>query len=178
MSPRIHSFDPWKFEKLDGKDAMSVLKEASGGLKNGWWLSAGTLLGFYRDGGFIPHDTDIDVAVIGRQDMSYLPETYRPIRVVTDKDGRRYQSAYIHDPTNIIFDCLHYWPHPEKEGVFYTESEKGFLYRDKNMIENIVMHDFGELGEWPVPRETEKYLEIWYGTWQIPVEKSKTKWER
>lgn len=41
------------------KDLDKIFRET----KTEYWLSCGTLLGFYRDGDFIGHDTDTDVCV-------------------------------------------------------------------------------------------------------------------
>lgn len=51
---------------LDQQVALKVLSSAVRALNDGgvsYWLTDGTLLGFYRENGFISHDSDIDLAV-------------------------------------------------------------------------------------------------------------------
>lgn len=175
MSVRIKNFSSFPFEKLSGKDVKKVLIESIEYLNEGWWLSAGTLLGLERDGDFIPHDTDIDVGMIG-DDIPDLPnDRYRPIRFVIDDQGRRHQSAYIHKESKIIFDILHY--HEYDENTYYTESEKGRLYRDKDMLEDIKVKEYIGL-KLNVPKDVNKYLTIWYDDWKVPKVGGKTKWKK
>src|SRR6185503_20920991 len=37
-----------------------------------WWVASGTALGLVRDGGLIPHDTDIDFEMLGEPGSSWL----------------------------------------------------------------------------------------------------------
>lgn len=164
----------WRFrvEPLEGKDVLSVLLDGLKYIDGKHWLSAGTLLGLERDGGFIPHDTDIDIAVIGPEEIK-MGEDYEPIRFVT-KDDKPMQRAYIHKPSNIIFDIFHYY---EKEDKIYNTQEQGSIYRSKHLIEPLSIKSY--LGhKFSVPNDVNAYLTEWYGDWRTPVRNGKTEWVR
>lgn len=164
---------PYSLDPMERKDPLSTLLEGIKILEGKhWWLSAGTLLGLYRDKGFIPHDTDIDVAVLGDIDREGLGKDFELVRSVTERDGRHMQSAYIHLPSMIIFDILHYWPDGED---YYTESEKGKLFRPTSIIDKLGTLEHGG-HEFPVPGDVEYYLELWYGDWRTPRTGGKTNW--
>ena len=59
-----------------------------------YWLFGGTLLGWYRDCGIIPHTTDMDVAVRASQLDSPLVDAFRgkPKLPLTTAFGRRNDS--------------------------------------------------------------------------------------
>ena len=55
---------PFTISPLKGKHAEKTLSKGMSCLSDYTaWLSAGTLLGFYRDCRLIPHDTDIDIGL-------------------------------------------------------------------------------------------------------------------
>lgn len=175
MRVKVLNHGGYKQETLEGKqeECFNLLvktKELLAGKK--WWLSAGTLLGIYRDNKFIPYDTDIDIGMIG--DEHTLPPEFKLIRSVVDEDGRRHQSAYIYEPSNIIYDILHYWE--EEDGTYFTTSEKGTLYRDPEMFKlgKLVFRE----ESFPVPLETEEYIKKWYPNWETPIINYKTRWSK
>ena len=45
-------------------EGLIVLKDVLNSNLDRWFLSGGTLLGFYRDGDFIPWDWDVEVTVL------------------------------------------------------------------------------------------------------------------
>lgn len=161
----------FSMERLEGKDALSVLLDGLSHFQQPYWLSAGTLLGLEREGRFLPHDTDIDVAVRGGEAVQ-LSKDYIPIRFVdTDKPMQR---AYLHRPTNIIFDIFHYYDIDDK---IYNQQEKGSIYRTKSLVEPLVEKEY--LGHtFSVPNDIDKYLTEWYGDWRTPVIGGKTEWQK
>ena len=131
------------------------------------WVDAGTLLGLVRDSDFIPHDTDIDIAVILTPDEGLaldLPagDVVRQVRW----QHLPMQFAYWHD--GVIVDLYFY----------YSGIEKGYLV---NCNTNCVLripdkYAQAELGsfEWsglsiPTPSPVDDYLEWTYGSdWRTP----------
>lgn len=162
--------NPFPFERLEGKDAMAVLLDGLSHFKQPYWLSAGTLLGLERDNQLIPHDTDIDIAVLESEEVT-LPDEYKPIRFIT-LGGKPMQRAYLHEPTKIIFDIFHYYKYGD---VLYNTQDAGSI---RHLISNIFPLRVKEyLGhKFCVPTDIDAHLTEWYGDWRTPVEGGKTEW--
>ena len=104
-------------EPLEGKDCFDILNRGikileSMGLK--YWISAGTALGLYRDGDFIPHDTDIDVEILLDKPLNIakLQQLFEADGFKTFLKCRKLdkfmQVAFMSD-TKIIFDIYIYY---------------------------------------------------------------------
>jgi phosphorylcholine metabolism protein LicD len=173
MFVRHHRY--FEMMPLVGKEdkALEVLVEGVKHINKPWWISAGTLLGFERNGNFIPYDTDIDIATIGETKLE-LPSDFELIRTATDYHGRLHQQAYMHNPTNIIFDVFHYYEHDEN--TYYTESEKGKIFRSRELLDNLTTKTYRGV-EMGVPTKIDEYLTEWYGEWRIPKQE-KTIWKK
>jgi hypothetical protein len=163
-----------RIEPLQDKPALETLLS---GLKHldEYWLSAGTLLGLERDNEFMPLDTDLDIAVLGHWDRFKLPEDeFRPARVITDGE-RPMQAAYMHTETNIIFDVLHWWPHPTDTNLLINIKENGHLVRPKELVSPTAEKSY--LGHtFKVPNDVDRYLADWYDDWRTPKPGAKTTW--
>jgi len=152
-------------EALNGKqDLNKTLLDALAGIPN-YWLSAGTALGMYRDGDFIPSDTDIDIEM-WVDDEYTLPERFS--RYVTqDSQGKPGQRAYIDTKNNVIFDIYFY----EKKGNMAVSTINSRLTFPIEWFENKkkLPTKYGELY---FPNPIEEYLEHRYGkTWKTPDNK-------
>lgn len=143
-----------------------------------WWVSAGTLLGIYRDKEFILNDTDLDVCLIGNVDRN-LGENFDLVRIVDSDDGKKqYQSAYEHLPTDVIFDINHY--HEDGDGyITWRENEddgdEEYIKTPKELVHPLKEMTF-EGVTFPVPNDIPAYLEMWYGDWGTPRYGGKREW--
>jgi phosphorylcholine metabolism protein LicD len=141
-----------------------TLLDALKGIPN-YWLSAGTALGLYRDGDFIPSDTDIDIEM-WVDDEYKLPERFSRY-VVQDSKGMKGQRAYIDTRNNVIFDIYFY----EKKGDMAVSPLHSRLKFPAKWFENKkkLPTKYGELY---FPNPIEEYLEHRYGKlWQTPANK-------
>lgn len=159
--------------RLEGKNPLEVLLKGLSHFKDReYWLSAGTLLGFHRDGGFIPYDTDIDIAVFGDEEIN-LPPEFKKLRFI-DIGGKPMQRAYVYQPTNVIFDIFHYY---EDGDQIYNTQEKGTIKRTAALVKPLIKKQY--LGhEFTVPNDIDAYLTEWYGDWRTPVVGGKTEWQK
>lgn len=142
-----------------------------------WWISSGTLLGFYRDKDFIPYDTDIDVGVkvMAGQDVDWYYKTVkavfekymRPIRTILEMEtGRPMQMAYI-DKNDCIFDIYYYYEGIE-EGKLVNYNESSTMKKDAFIFNRLKLLET-KYGEYPAPMNIEAYMVMRYGPyWHIP----------
>lgn len=148
------------------ENAPDVLKQAHMlGVK--YWLGGGTVLGLYRDGDFIPGDTDIDIEVEGYLGVdTYLLKMFfhmELIRTIFD-GGRPMQIAFIYK--EVIFDIY----------VLWREGESMINHNDMGTMETPArFYEWPEIldtkyGKYPVPSPIEDYLVIRYGAdWKTPA---------
>lgn len=130
-----------------------------------YWLDFGTLLGYHRTGGIIPHDIDIDVAMM---ESSY--ESVKALKDKMPKGLRFYDTSANHDGPKIYFSYKGY-----DFDIFFYEDEgdtvRTFVeanhpnerqYIPKKLIFPLKEDSFlGE--EITVPNDTLGYLELMYG---------------
>ena len=158
-------------------DAGKLLKEVVKKLPSlGWWISAGTALGLYRDGDFIKGDTDLDFAMLGYYGIDgYIKRTfkkglfgggYRIIREVWDGD-KVMQIAFIKN--GMIVDFYFHWDMPTAIRTIENHGESGWTRMDADIClnPNWILTKYGKL---PIPKE--EYFEIRYGKdWRTPQDK-------
>ncbi len=84
-----------------GSDAIKSLKLAldESGLR--YWIEFGTLLGAVRDGGFIGHDLDIDLAVAYGESLPDLDRVFEHhgfrLKSFFEHEGKLLEKTYVHD---------------------------------------------------------------------------------
>jgi hypothetical protein len=161
----------FKFEMnpLEGKSQYGeVLLEALrlDGLR--WYISSGTALGLYRDGDYIPQDTDIDIGIIAEPGVNLRQNVINRlemqlVREITH-EGMPMQLAFMHN--DIIFDVYFYYIQPD--GTFINHNDQGDMVKQPFEIRT---RDT-KYGVLPFPHPIEDYMVMRYGKdWKIPSNK-------
>ena len=132
------------------------------------WVSSGTLLGLYRDGRFIPSDTDIDVGV--RVESDIYPEdiisALSPMKLHRQLtwNGRVQQLAFIAEP-DTVFDVYFYYP----EGDRLTNHNTCCVLDKPADLFLPIIQWTSPVGVIPAPNNLEVYCKMRYGpTWKTP----------
>ena len=136
-----------------------------------YWLSAGTMLGIYRDGKPIDEDTDVDVGIFGgdidydRLEKRLNDSGFTEVRKTTwDSDTQQWAFAK-HD---VIFDIYFYY---EDHGVLINHADWGLMRKPISLVKPFHTIDYkGKEYNCPDPIN---YCEWRYGKdWQIPQRNS------
>ena len=155
---------------MDKKVALEVLSDVSQYLEGyQFFLDAGTLLGIYRNGDFIDHDTDLDFAIIINPSKNpEFPTPDWPLIAVWNYRNLPMQRAYLYK--GIVVDFYFYYTNLE-EGLIVNHNDHGVLklklvdslplssYEFKNhnvnfpqSVENVLQSEYGE--EWRTPKRS------------------------
>jgi phosphorylcholine metabolism protein LicD len=132
-------------------------------------LTDGTILGLYRQGGFIPHDNDIDIDVL---DCDRVDQVHAVMNANAMKLGRKvvfknrvHQLVYYNNG-QIIFDMIFWYSEGDK---IYNYSERGYeRIQEKRFFENLSTFEYKNR-KYPMPSDIEEWLEKRFGNdWRIP----------
>ena len=148
------------------KDLQDVL--APGGIVP--FLVSGTLLGFQRNGGFLPHDKDIDVGIFANQDIFTVVELISQSKNFRLSTGylrleKTYQLPVVHKLTGMCIDIFIYYP---SGGKLVTGVHGTFGYN-----QNFAFSPFGIKTvefldvDFAVPDDIARNLAENYGNWQV-----------
>ena len=131
-----------------------------------WCFAFGTALGLYRDNGFVPGDTDIDVMVLGGDAEKLRKIFENELRCVrrVEVGGEVHQLAFQSDDKFIIDLCFFY-----QYGDEYVSYCEGGHWRDSVKMIGGFREVESEFGFFPVPEKIEDYLESRYGDWKTPL---------
>lgn len=182
----VRNIGSFSLEGFQGVDPLPTLEKVIGllrGLKVFFHVSAGTALGIYRDKAFIPHDTDLDLAVV----LDWKQDNYETTDIIVQRFARNnlplvrslvtgsqtVQLVFI-DLGNhqTLIDVEFYytgilkyrWVHYKEEGYISLPSYYG--------VKDV---DFRGVAV-PLPDPIEDYLKKRYGNWQTPT-KEKGAWQ-
>ena len=176
---------------INQKRAFKVLcltKSALDSLSINYWLTDGTLLGFIREGNFIPHDNDMDLGVHINQHSTQI------IKAFADLDLKHFKT-YGTIERGLVYSFKH---GEEKLDIFFFYDDGEFMWHAawpyKNKIANLKIIKWLGLSkprmikflypkfstkimvfqgvEFNVPSDPIQYLVLKYGeTWKIPIKK-------
>lgn len=141
------------------------------------WLSAGTALGLYRDGRFIPHDTDIDVGLLAdwddppdQIDIVHLMDGFTPVRIM-HRENRLMQTAFVKD--KVLFD-VYYFYQGYKNDLAVNLNDAGQMEKPLRFVETLGTITYQGTA-YPTPHPIEEYLEYRYKDWRTPTD-GKNQW--
>lgn len=145
-------------------------------------LSAGTALGIHRDKGFIPHDTDLDLAIELPWEGDWYPLTLELVRRFSRENIPLVRSIVLGQrPIQLVFaDALHDRVLIDVE-FYYVGllKEKTVHYKPEGRIVlplfGVAPYAFRGLTV-PMPHPIDDYLESRYGDWETKT-KEKGAWQ-
>jgi len=148
-------------EKLAISD-LKVIKRVLDRLKIPFFLNFGTLLGVYRDGGFIPDDRDIDIGILGYERKQEICDALKKEGFTHRIINKSIDNLYM---IKLVPVDIHMFKDPGKKYDYYMEGAS--LYRlPKRFAEFKKIKFLGR--NFLIPKKTEEYLEHYYGNWRIP----------
>jgi hypothetical protein len=159
---------------MDKRVALEVLSEVSQYLEGyQFFLDAGTLLGVYRNGDFIDHDTDLDFAIVldSSKELNF-PTPEWPLVAVWNYRNLPMQRAYVYK--GIVIDFYFYYSNIE-ENLIVNHNDHGVLKLKIADSLPVTSYEFKDRRV-NLPQSAEKVLESEYGSeWRIP-KRSKGDW--
>lgn len=148
-----------------------------------FWLDCGTCLGAYQYGGAIPHDWDIDIAVLMPDFQNVInvlhkldPKKY----IVQDWSSRKhpqtYSKVYVRESGGMI-DIYHFVIDEKEKQIHYLLSNQHNIFAPHSWMTRELIYTtpmpfsnvfplkktLFEGFEVPVPGNTETYLQVYYG---------------
>ena len=183
---KIDPINKLRSKKLakDGERNLALILEALDGSDIRAFCAYGTLLGIVRDGGFIPHDTDMDMGILDDASFSWnaLEEAMKKrglqkVRYFSYKGEVTEQCYCLPDGLTVDFflfsklnpdTCCSYYYFQDKTSAY---ERGGVLHVKRNcysMIRGVKEMEFHGM-RIPIPENPEKHLEDVYGPgWKTP----------
>ena len=161
-----HEIPDAKFDLGLAKECLLLVKRILDSKSIPFLLMHGTLLGAYRDGGFIPHDIDIDLAIYEKDDdvfKSLIPELYEAgVKICRYHYGIVY--SFIYKGVICDFDVIQNTKFPFKSRYYRVLTE---LVPKKLLLEYTVLDFLGT--SFLIPQRVDELLAYEYGKdWRIP----------
>ena len=128
-------------------------------------VGRGTILGYHRDGKFLPGEIDIDIDIFG-DDKVYEIIQKMPFEIflISQSDGRYQQLAFLDPETNVIFDI---WFYRLVNDKYVNRNVYGVFRLPKQNVEDLSTLSIE--GKDYTSLEPEWFCEYWYGkNWKTP----------
>lgn len=132
-------------------------------------LSDGTALGLYRQGGFIPHDNDVDVDILDCKSPGLVEKSLSSLKMIVGRrvlyKGKVQQLAY-YDNCELVFDIIFWYSDGDK---IYNYSERGYKrVQEKKFFFNLDKITY-QGRKYPIPSHMEEWLVMRFGEdWRVP----------
>jgi hypothetical protein len=181
---KIIADDSWKNHTLSELNLMPILKEGLAIInksKLNAIIGGKTLLGFYRDKGFIPHDTDVNVDLF-IEELNSKPTLMALINAFETNKFKLIKTQQYQDKpmqiaftkNDVIFDIYLYYQLNSKD--FLNINEYGLLFYPHYFLTSL--KKLSVMGEtFYIPSKTELYLSERYTEWKMPPD-HKESWEK
>ena len=173
-----YTFNIWSEEEKrnyikTSLDVIEMLKPISDNI----FYAFGTLLGFVREpSGFVPHDADIDIVVVGKRSIypSYV-ELSGAIRKILEAHGASIPHASTNDFHVVINKCRRFdifFRFEEDDGKVFLHRKLKNVYMDiEDCYPNSTIDILGY--KCPIPKNPFVFLEKVYGAdWRVPMDKN------
>jgi len=154
--------------------ALARLGEVLDGTGAEWWLTYGALLGWVRQGGFIPYDGDIDIAVVAGIDPVAVAEALALAGFAQDEEWVSDRGVVNQKFTfaRLTFDLFYVTREGDRFIDEYHLAGRGggrSLARGSHLAMPTRPMQLGDISV-PVPADAERYLAHLYGPqWRVPV---------
>jgi len=139
-----------------------------------FWIDFGTLLGFYREGGFLRGDPDIDIGV-KREDQDKVIavaselEKIGKVIIRVDMAEKHYLAGYKIYRDDFWIDIQFFWNCDDKWISPISEWPKVMVFKEE-YYNNLVDIEIKGV-KFKMPEKIEEYLELHYGKdWRRPFE--------
>lgn len=162
--------------------AEQVISRASKALNSigaRWWITDGTLLGWHREGGGIPHDTDVDIGVWIQDVAPVYPEFLRAMLRQGFRRGNTWGSLDVGLEISWRFkrtklDIFFYYPDFERPGGVWSSAWSShmikYLYKEADLfdLQTVTYNNTPAFA----PANVENWVTTKYGeNWRTPVKK-------
>jgi hypothetical protein len=192
INPKDLELKHWtnfSIEPIGGKNALETMRRGCWVLEKvgiKYWISSGNLLGLYRDGKLIPHDTDIDVNVtlkfntlegnnLSKQIiLGMTANQFVVIRSIVYKNHFM-QLAFMDIVTKVIFDICFFYTGIKPFYAIYLDPT-GYIEKPIKYISKLGTLTYDRV-DYPIPNKVEEFLTWKYGQdWRTPKTK-KVAWQ-
>jgi hypothetical protein len=176
----IQNHCTFNIEPIKNKDAERTMRygcDLLDSLNFHYWITSGNLLGIYRDGKLIDHDTDIDTGILLHKSEKIL-RTSKLIKEMKKKSFKHIRSirfnnipmqlAFLHTKTDVIFDIFLYYT-GIKDNFAVNFNDHGIIYKPLYFIDELKEIVFNGV-KYPRPNKIKKYMKWRFGdNWKTPA---------
>lgn len=142
------------------------------------YLMYGTLLGAYREQTFLEHDFDIDLAYLSaKTDIDDIVEEKNHIIKTLQKENlllKTFNNGHFHVISfdkSVALDMWTSWF--DKDNMYYAVSAYDAWVKKEDVYPFKTIK-FGDMIDFKIPCNTDKFLTAYYGDWKTP----KTTWQQ